>query len=318
MINLCAFCSLDYLLIFLLRQIIVQLRLEELLFSTGPYNSNLVPRMRGRFSGQVIQAVNEQDAELARDIYLQAEAHPQTETEHQLEIIGYQMNGPWHVGYEAFVMCYQGTKAYLLKSLTNKEYLRASTLQQKLVQDVHPHLTSFELRSHRLKKFMIMPFFSSTLEMVAKLNIEQGSRVVQQVSGALQFLHGHGFNHMDVKPANVCLNEAGDAVLVDLGSCEQRSSTAQPSTSECTVAYVPHYYEPRSHNNPTSNKYKAEEIVDWWMLATTVAEKFYREPIGGAAPPPTRQRLMDLLQDDFSELVTRLTMRGLEDERMRG
>jgi hypothetical protein len=49
--------------------------------------------MRSRFSGQVIQAFNEQLADLARDIYQQTEALPQTETEHQLKVNGYQLNG---------------------------------------------------------------------------------------------------------------------------------------------------------------------------------------------------------------------------------
>ena len=231
--------------------------------------------MRRRFSGEVIQAVNEQLPDLAREIYLQAEALPQTETEQQLNIIGYKLNGLLYAGNDAFVVCYKGTKTYLLKALTPKEHLRARALRDQLRGETHQHLTSFELQSHGEKNFMIMPYYSTTLETVATLSVDKGRLVVQQVSEAILFLHGKGFIHMDVKPANICLNEAGDAVLVDLGSVVMRSSPTQPSTSECTVVYVPRDFQPRSLNNPSSNKYAAEELCDWWMLAMTVAEIVY-------------------------------------------
>jgi hypothetical protein len=66
--------------------------------------------MRGSFSAQVLQAVNEQRPNLAREIYEKALALPQTETEKQLEVVGYILNGQLHVGNESLVMCHKGTK----------------------------------------------------------------------------------------------------------------------------------------------------------------------------------------------------------------
>jgi hypothetical protein len=103
------------------------------------------------------------------------------------------------------------------------------------------------------------------------------------------------------------LNEAGDAILVDLGSVVRRSSPSTPSTSESTVVYVPRDFQPRPNHSPSNNKYVAEELCDWWMLAMTVAEKVYGKEIGGAAPPLTKQVLQDLLQEEFSSLIARLT-----------
>ena len=110
---------------------------------------------------------------------------------------------------------------------------------------------------------MIMPYYNSTLETVFKLNVDDGRQVMQQVSEAILFLHEKGFIHMDVKPPNVCLNEAGDAILVDLGSVVERSSPSKPSFSESTVAYVPRDFQPRPSHNRTDNKYAAEELCDW-------------------------------------------------------
>jgi serine/threonine protein kinase len=264
--------------------------------------------LRRRFSGQVVQAVNEQLPELAREIYEQTEALPQTETEEQLNTLGYKLTGQCHTGNDAFVVCFKGTKMHLLKALTPKEYPRARALQDRLHGGVHPHLTPFELVSRAAKHFLIMPCYSSTLANVPTLSVEDGRRVVRQVSDAVLFLHGMGFIHMDLKPANICLNEAGDAVLVDLGSVVVRSSPGQPSTSESTAMYVPRDFQPRPRDNPSSNRYMAEDLCDWWMLAMTVAEKVYGVVIGGAAPPPRRQELLGMLRGDFPELAARLTM----------
>mmetsp|Transcript_4248 Transcript_4248/g.5965 ORF Transcript_4248/g.5965 Transcript_4248/m.5965 type:complete len:114 (-) Transcript_4248:487-828(-) len=112
---------------------------------------------------------------------------------------------------------------------------------------------------------------------------------------------------MDIKPSNLCLSGAGDAILVDLGSVVKRSSPSQPSSSESTMVYVPRDFQPRRRYQK-DNKYTAEDLCDWWMLAMTVAEKVYGVSIGGAAPPLLRQELIDLLNDDFPELVARLTI----------
>jgi hypothetical protein len=175
--------------------------LEDLLSLTGPYNSNLIPRMRRRFSGQMIQAVNEQLPNLARDIYLQTEALPQTETEHQLILSGYQMNGLWHAGNDAFVMCYKGTKTFLLKAQTEKEHHRAVALQTGLEGATNCYLTPFEIQSHEAKNFLIMPFYSGTLETVPKLSVEDGQLLVNQVTEALLFLHERSFMHMECSSA---------------------------------------------------------------------------------------------------------------------
>jgi serine/threonine protein kinase len=235
--------------------------LEGLLKVTGEFNPNVIPRMRRRFSGQVLQAVNEQLPDLAREIYYQTESLPQTTTEQHFSVQGYLLNGLWHTGNDAFVVCYKGTMTYLLKALTEKGHRRAVALQDRLNGDLNQYVTSFEVQSHGSKNFMIMPFYTSTLETVRKLSVDDGRRVVQQVSEALLFLHEKGFIHMDVKPSNLCLTENGDVILVDLGSVVPRSTPSQLSTSESTVVYVPKDFQPRPHNNQSDNKYIAEDFV---------------------------------------------------------
>mmetsp|Transcript_4248 Transcript_4248/g.5964 ORF Transcript_4248/g.5964 Transcript_4248/m.5964 type:complete len:160 (-) Transcript_4248:798-1277(-) len=144
--------------------------------------------MRRHFSGQVIQAFNEQLPVLAREIYQQTEALPQTETENRLKIEGYLLNGPLHAGNDAIVICYKGLKVYLLKALTNKEYSQAAALQDQLQGETNRYLTSFEIHSHASKNFIIMPYYISTLEPIPTLSVDDGQQVVQQVSEAIMFL----------------------------------------------------------------------------------------------------------------------------------
>jgi serine/threonine protein kinase len=268
------------------------------------YNLNIIPRMRRRFPGLVIQVVNEQLPAVAREVYNQTIALPQTETEQQLQVIGYQLYDSWH-GNDNFLLCHKETKTYLLKVLASKEYTRAVALQESLNGKTCSYITSFEILSHREKNFMIMPFYVSTLETIRLLSMDVGRRVVQQISEAIQFLHEEGFIHMDIKPSNICLNEAGDAVLVDLGSVVRRSSSSQLSTSESTVVYMPHDFQPRSKDSRSNNQYVAEDLCDWWMLAMTIAEKIYGVEVGRTKTLDI-DSLISLLRSDFPDIVAYL------------
>lgn len=51
-----------------------------------------------------------------------------------------------------------------------------------------------------------------------RLGSEAAETCWNQLSQALRLLHAHGYAHMDVKPANICISVEGDFVLIDLGS----------------------------------------------------------------------------------------------------
>jgi serine/threonine protein kinase len=81
---------------------------------------------------------------------------------------------------------------------------------------------------------MIMPYYPSTLETVPKLSLASGIRIFNQIHSAIDYLHSLNYNHMDTKPANICLRETGDFVLIDLGSVAMKLDML-----ESTVAYTP-------------------------------------------------------------------------------
>lgn len=279
-------------------------RFEEILGKrVRDIQPGVVARCRRRFGNMVLQAIQENSSEVASMAYEQAAALPQTNTELQLKIEGYELNGPWNGCDEKFIICYKDTFAKLLKVLSSKEFQRGSTFLAKLQgQNLSEFITSFELRSVNEKNFMIMPHYSSTLEPHPKLSIESGMKLYQQMSEAIIFFHNLGLNHMDIKASNICIRENGNFVLIDLGSIVMKNSY-----SESTVVYVPRDFQPRDRNN--SNRYKAVDLNDWLMLGMTIAEKVYGLEIGvNAKPPPTIQELIDILRRDgaFEELISRI------------
>ena len=146
---------------------------------------------------------------------------------------------------------------------------------------------------------MIMPYYPSTLEHIKTLSVEDGLRLFGQIRSAVDFLHALNYNHMDIKPANICVRENGDFVLVDLGSVALKLDN-----SESTVVYVPRDFQPRDKRSP-SNSYKAVDVNDWLMLGMTIAEKVYGLEVGGISPSPTVGGLIEILKTDdaFDELI---------------
>jgi WD40 repeat protein/serine/threonine protein kinase/DNA-binding SARP family transcriptional activator len=71
-------------------------------------------------------------------------------------------------------------------------------------------------------------------------NVEPASRLLQQIGSALSYAHRQGAVHGDLKPANVLLDEEGNAYLSDFAVASRlvdASEAGRPITS--TPAYVP-------------------------------------------------------------------------------
>lgn len=62
-------------------------------------------------------------------------------------------------------------------------------------------------------------------------------RVVSELLGAVQCLHGLGLAHRDIKPDNIRFRSDGTLVLIDYDSCITLSGTIEKTRHVCTMGY---------------------------------------------------------------------------------
>lgn len=92
--------------------------------------------------------------------------------------------------------------------------------------------------------FMVMPFVEGdTLQNrieKGRIKVRDRERWIVQVADALRFAHEHGIIHRDVKPSNVLIDQAGNAMLTDFGLAREveGSNTLTGSMLLGTPAYM--------------------------------------------------------------------------------
>lgn len=107
----------------------------------------------------------------------------------------------------------------------------------------HPHIARLldGGSTPRGQPYFVMAFVEGqTLDAwAAAAPLAQRLAVIEQLAGALDFAHRHLIVHCDLKPANVLVNEAGHATLLDFGIARlEQDGDAGPH------ALTPHYAAP--------------------------------------------------------------------------
>ena len=112
--------------------------LEKLLgdAKVAKVNSNVVTRMRKRFGDQVVQAVIENNSQLAAGVYADTLNLPQTSTENILrKDSGFVLNRQFF-GNPDLVICYRDLKTYLLEMLRGSEIVRGRAFYKAIESDI--------------------------------------------------------------------------------------------------------------------------------------------------------------------------------------
>lgn len=123
----------------------------------------------------------------------------------------------------------------------------------------HPHLigayggTAFGPQAFLALQYYPYGDLSEQMEQSGeKLSRQEALRILADIAGALDYLHGAGAVHQDVKPPNVYVNEQGRAALGDLGSAYFVAQGSKTSGSPFYMAPEVYRGDPTS---PASDVY---------------------------------------------------------------
>ena len=81
----------------------------------------------------------------------------------------------------------------------------------------------------------------SLIEHHGRLSEADTLKYTRQIAEALSFMHENKMLHLDLKPKNVMLNAAGDAILIDFGLSKQYDSSGEPESSTTVGRGTPGY-----------------------------------------------------------------------------
>jgi serine/threonine protein kinase len=117
-----------------------------------------------------------------------------------------------------------------------KSFIKEAKRIAMMAREPHPHLVRFT--DYFLEgdiPCLVMEFVDgkTLFELVRQRGALPEVEVVtllQEIGGALQWMHDRNLVHRDVNPANIMISRGGRSVLIDLGAAQEISPTIQSST----------------------------------------------------------------------------------------
>jgi serine/threonine protein kinase len=110
----------------------------------------------------------------------------------------------------------------------------------------HPHiLPILDCGEFDEQAYIVMPFYQhGTLQdrLDQGLTPDQGAKIINQISEALDYSHAQGITHRNLKPSNILIDENGNALLSDFGF-EHKSGSSLSPTAEARIG-TPAYMSP--------------------------------------------------------------------------
>lgn len=126
-------------------------------------------------------------------------------------------------------------------------------------------------------------------------------QVVEQIAGALDYLHyGHPdapVVHRDVKPANILVNEQGDALLIDLSAATHQHFRLEKERGLGTPQYMP----------PEQYEGQEQPQTDQFALALVAYQMLTGKALLRPKPDPESRQLAELRDTGYARV--RATMR---------
>lgn len=117
---------------------------------------------------------------------------------------------------------------------------------------------------------------------------EEVKEILPQILDALQTVHDAGMWHLDLKPANIMVDKAGQVKLIDFGASKQLNAQKGGATTSTAISYT-NGYAPREQMEQNYDKFGP--WTDFYALGATL----YKLLTNNQPPMPTD------IDDDLSE-----------------
>jgi serine/threonine-protein kinase PpkA len=130
----------------------------------------------------------------------------------------------------------------------NTEFTRRFLAEGRITaQLAHPNLMAvFDIGSYGPVYYLAAEYIpGGTLRdrMDAGLGVDEALDIACDIARGLDFAHGRGVVHRDVKPGNVLFRADGSAVLADFGIAKAMDATSGPTMAGASIG-TPHYMSP--------------------------------------------------------------------------
>lgn len=117
---------------------------------------------------------------------------------------------------------------------------------------------------------------------------EKAVEYIEKVGEALEYIHAHKINHLDIKPANIMVRRSDDnPILIDFGLSKQYDSSGLQTST--TPTGISHGYAPMEQYNDGGVKEFSPQ-TDLYSLAATL---YYM--LSGVTPPQATKLIEDEL-----------------------
>lgn len=186
---------------------------------------------------------------------------------------------------------------------------RFSREAQTLARLSHPNIVSvYDYGESDGTCYIVMEYVDGTnlreLIVGGEITPEQALAIVPQICDALQFAHGEGVVHRDVKPENILIDRAGNVKIADFGLAKLLDhSQKQFLTHTHQVMGTPHYMAPEQLQGTRAVDHRA----DIYSLGVVFYELLTGELPIGRFEPPSQKVKVDVRLDE-------VVLRALENE----
>jgi WD40 repeat protein/serine/threonine protein kinase/DNA-binding SARP family transcriptional activator len=208
-----------------------------------------------------------------------------------MECIGEGNAGAVYRAYQPILGREVAIKVILPRYANRPEFIRRFEVEAQLVARLeHLHIVPlYDYWREPDGAYLVMRLFQAGS---LKDSLAQGSwepkvvaRTLDQIASALAAAHGQGVVHQDIKPANILLDEGGNAYLTDFGIVRDVTAPLDPAAPETTTA-SPEYAAPEQwQGGPIS------PLADLYSLGVVLYEMLTgKHPFLELSPDELRQK----------------------------